>query len=238
MLLALVLGIFIFTLLRGPIFVLISPLWRGQNYIALGLRNVGSIIRSKDALVLENNALREKLSSYNLLETSVNTLTSTQEEILALFNRTSGGKAIAAGVLVHPPETPYDIIIIDAGAGAGVVVGDQVSLPEGGALGKVFEVFDKQSKVLLYSSGGNETNAFLERHNIALTLKGAGGGTLKVDLPRDVTVEVGDRILLPGIPGELIGVVEEVGQEPTNRAKHVIISGVANVNSVRFVEVH
>ncbi|MHB1330814.1 MAG: rod shape-determining protein MreC [Minisyncoccota bacterium] len=234
----LLLGALILFLLRSTLVSVVSPIWNGQNFVALGVKNLMSLVKNKYELVEENTALKERLISYEATLLALRTLEGTQLEILEIFGRRDDSNFIAAGVLVHPPETPYDIIIIDAGDNDGVEEGAMVSLPEGGALGRVTEVYGNQSKVELYSGSGVETNAYLERHSVSIKLVGRGGGSFELELPRDIEVEPGDRILLPGIESELVGVVSEVVLEPTDSTKKVIVRGVGNINNVRFVAIH
>ncbi|MEK7194568.1 MAG: rod shape-determining protein MreC [Patescibacteria group bacterium] len=233
--LVLIFGVILISLLRTPVLSIFAPLWRGQNSIALGFRNFSQMIRSKDALVRENLDLHEKLSSYEILKKTTSSLQNTEEELLSVFGRNFSTGSIAATVLVHPPETPYDILIIDAGSSDSVKQGSKVFLPEGGIIGFISEVEENQSKVSLYSGSGIETNAYLERGDVSIRLIGAGGGSFKVSLPRDVAVEIGDRMLLPSIRNELVGVVVEVVLEPTDSTKRVLVRGLINVSNVRFV---
>ena len=235
--LVLVFGVILISLLRTPVLSIFAPLWRSENMMALGLRNFSQMIRSKDALVRENLDLHQKLASYEILKKTASSLQSTEEELLSLFGRNFSLGSIVATVLVHPPETTYDVLVIDAGSSDGIKQGGKVFLPEGGVIGIISEVEENQSKVSLYSGSGIETNAYLERGNISIKLAGRGGGSFKLLLPRDVEIEVGDRVLLPSIRNELVGVVVEIVLAPTDSTKHVLVEGLANVNSLRFVVV-
>lgn len=235
---SLLFGTLILFLFRSTLVSVASPIWKGQNFVALGVKNLVSLVKDKDKLVEENTVLRERLASYEAIEQALQTLESTQLEMLEIFGRHVDNNFVAAGVLIHPPETPYDILIVDAGESDGVVEGDMVSLPEGGALGRVTEVYENQSKVELYSGSGVEINAYLERNNVAVKLIGRGGGSFGLELPRDVQIEPGDRMLMPGVLSELVGVVSEVTLEPTDSTQKIIVRGVGNINSVRFVAIH
>lgn len=234
---ALVLSLLIFIFLRSYIVAAVAPLWRSENAVSTSFRNTVNMLRDKDALVRENEALKERLSSFDALLASYRTLESSRESLLQSFGRSDALPGLAAGVLVHPPETPYDILIVDAGESEGVAEGDRVSLPEGGALGAVREALWQESKVALYSSGGEKTQAVLERGGHAVTLVGRGGGTFEVELPREVSVVAGDKVLMPGMRSELVGVVEEVSVEPTDSVQHVLVRGVGNIRSIRFVTI-
>jgi cell shape-determining protein MreC len=233
----LVFGIVVFYVFRSPILSAVTPVFKAENAVSRGLSNLFGFFRSKDALINENRILKERLASYDALQSSYRTLESARDDLLSRFGRAPLGEALAAGVLAHPPETPYDILIIDAGLLDGVETGARVTLPEGGALGIVLESLDREAKVVLYSGSGVETPARLERGNVAIVLLGEGGGAMSLSLPRDVAVEVGDKILLPGIRAELIAVVVDVELEPTDSRKKVLARGVRNIRDIRFVSV-
>jgi len=138
-------------------------------------------------------------------------------------------------VLTYPPQTPYDIIIIDAGSNDSLVLGSEVSMPEGPLLGVVSEVFPRRAKVKLFSTNGEETGAVLERNNMPVTLEGTGGGNFRISLPRDIAIERGDRILSRSMSSSLLAVVEEVSVEPTDSFKEILAKSPTNIFSLRFV---
>ena len=156
-------------------------------------------------------------------------------KLLELLGRKQDSNTVAVAVLTHPPQTPYDTIIIDAGSSESVTLGSEVSLPEGPLLGIVSEVFRNRAKVKLFSSPGEETNAILERDNMPVTLTGRGGGNFRLLLPRDVRVEKGDKILSTNIVPHLLAVVEEISVESTDSFKEVLARSPTNIFTLRFV---
>ncbi|MDB5254391.1 MAG: Rod shape-determining protein MreC [Parcubacteria group bacterium] len=229
-----VLGLF-FSFADSLIIRIVSPLWSGEGALARGMENISGYFRTKNALIEENQNLRTRVASQDLALVQSRTNTSSSEEILSHLGRVASSSGIAASVLVHPPETPYDILIIDAGSSEGVTVGQKVLLPEGPEIGKVVETFSHQSRVHLFSSSGEQTAAILERNMTPVTLIGQGGGSFEIELPRDVAVEVGDKIISPDIRSALIGVVGGVDAAPTDSFKKVLVGSVENMYSLRFV---
>ena len=212
-----------------------APVWQMENAVIRNLHNGVGWFNSKKALVEENAMLQEKIYSLELRTLSSLNNSAQENMLLALAGRRPVPEMIVSAVLTHPPQTPYDIIIIDAGSNERVVVGAEVFLPEGPALGSVSEVFSREAKVKLFSSAGEETNAILERDGVPVTLVGAGGGNFKLTLPRDIAVEIGDRILSPGIVPHLLAIVGEVDIRPTDSFKEVLAKSPANIFTIRFV---
>jgi len=233
-------AIFIFgavalTILDETIIRLISPLWTAENAFSQNLRNRVAFLQSQKNLVEENYALKERLLS---LETQIESFSKDRNErdaLLELLGRRQDSEGVLAAVLTRPPQTPYDVILIDVGSNASITSGSEVSLPEGPILGTVSEVFSKKAKVKLFSTSGEETNAILERGSVPVILVGRGGGNFKITLSRDITVEKGDRILSADVFSRLLAVVEDVSVNSTDSFKEILAKSPANLFSLRFV---
>jgi len=188
------------------IFSLFSPVWKAKNVIVNG-NNIPTTIEEQ----------------------------SRENRLLELVGRKQEPKIVIAAVLTYPPQTPYDIIIIDAGSNDSVTVGSEVSLPEGPLLGKVTEVFSKSAKVKLFSSSGEETATILERNDVPVILVGSGGGNFRISLPRDIEVEIGDMILSADVSSRLLAIVADIDVKPTDALKEVIANSPTNIFSLRYV---
>lgn len=212
-----------------------TPFWRIRDNVFKGADNFFGLFRNKDDLITENTALRTKLASYDFLVLSYKALESSRDSLLAEFGRPVSGNEVAASVLVHPPQTSYDLIIIDAGSSNGVVKGDTVSLPEGGVIGVVEDALDNSSRVRLYSSSGVETKGYLERTNDAVVLTGVGSGTLTLKAPKNIQVVEGDRIFSAALRSELLGVVKKVEAKATDAEQTVSAALPVNIYNLRYV---
>lgn len=221
-----IIGAFFFKLFEGPIVKVISPIWRAENSFSQFLRDKAALISSRLALVEENANLKEKISSL--------------ESALAI-SRQAGERQIpedqigVATILARPPETPYDILIVDMAQQSGVKVGSKVSTSEGAPIGVVAEVFGQEAKIKLFSTVKEETHAVLERHSVPVVLVGTGGGNFKIILPRDVAVEKEDRIISLDETSHLLAVVEDIKSQPTDSFKEVLAKSPINIFGLRFV---
>ena len=228
-------GVLVFYLMNGVFISAAAPLWRMENGLSGVWASATEIWRSRQSLVSENVSLKERLSSLELELAARPPAPEENGAWLALLNREAQSDGLVAGVLVRPPRTPYDILIIDAGEDDGVAAGATVALPEGPVLGVVSEVYGGTSKVKLFSSAGEETSAVLERSGLPVILEGSGGGNFRVAVPRETWVEKGDRILSSDVFARLLAVVEEINVEPTDSFKEVLSRGPANLFNIRFV---
>ncbi len=226
-------GLFYFS--KGILVATLSPLWNIRN---LGTRNLGNALtslRSKDSLIEENRNLKEQLEIKEaeiVLIRSFDVGTSSES-----FARNERSNFIKGSILLAPPLTPYDVLLIDIGEKEGVVVGNKVMLHEGSELGVITKVFTSSSEVELLTSHGKQTSAILERHMVPVQLLGRGGGNAEFEVPREIEVFPGDRIVSMQDSGGVIGVVGDVEVRPTDSFKKVLVRSVSNIHGLRSVEV-
>ena len=230
-----VFGAVFFSIFDQAIIALAVPVWRADNILARSLRSGVDLFQTKRTLVAENATLRERLSSLEMELLAISQESVSESTLLALAGRGEKQDNLVVAVLAHPPQTPYDVIIVDAGSNHSVALDWKAYLPEGPALGVVSEVFSNKARVKLFSAVGEETNAVLERSSLPVTLVGRGGGDFKLIIPRDVNVEKGDKIFSPEIDSHLLAIVEEVSLEPTDSFKEVLAKSPTNVFTLRLV---
>ncbi|MGB3922263.1 MAG: rod shape-determining protein MreC [Minisyncoccia bacterium] len=228
-----VIGAAIFSVFDGFILSALSPLWKTENAVERNLKNISSFFSSRLQLEKENTLLRERISSLEL-ERAASVGTETRQILLELLGR-KGEKEIVATVLTRPPQSPYDVVVIDAGLDESLAVGSKVFLPEGVFLGTVSEVFYSQARVTLFSASKIETPAVLERGGLPVTLVGVGAGNFTITLPQDTLVEAGDRILSADISSRLLAVVGGTESEPTSSFKEALAKSPVNIFNMRFV---
>jgi cell shape-determining protein MreC len=215
----------------------VSPLWSAENRFSNALSGTGGFFHSKNSLINENADLKSRIAS---LELEKSTLLLAQDEnarLLELLGRRARPLGVMATVLTHPPQSPYDLLIVDAGSNDGLAVGASAGLPEGPKLGLVEEVFPRYARIKLFTTPGERTEAVLERRQLPVTLEGSGGGNFRINVPRDTEVLVGDRVLSSGLVASLLAVVEEVNLEATDSFKEVLARSPANIFKVRHINI-
>ncbi len=227
----------ILSLFGGKVVSVVSPVWRGEHFLSRFLGPTLEYWRGKQALVDENISLREKVTALEF-EKSTLTLALNQEHSLeALLGRLPQPGEVIASVLTRPPQSPYDLFIIDAGERDGIAVGAQAGLPEGPLLGTISDVFASSAKVKLFSSAGEKTEAVLERGNTPVILEGRGGGAFRVKVPRETPAVIGDRIISADTSYRLLGVIEDISVSSTDSFKEISARSPANIFDVRLISV-
>ncbi len=235
-----VISIFIFgfiftTFFKGSVLEIFSPLWQLRAEV-LGEKNAFiSFFKSRNSLIEENKILKERLISQEGLVGSFNALESIHNSLLLQTGNPSNEQKIAAGVISRPPQSFYDVIIIDIGNENGINVGNKVILPFGALIGEVTKSLSKTSQITLFSTYGKETEAILERGEVPITITGLGGGNFEIKIPRDISIEKDDRILSKGLDPRLIAIVEDITAESTDSFKKVIAVTPNSIYSLRYV---
>ena len=152
-------------------------------------------------LIMQNEAL---INRNRALSVQVNTL-------IALAGTTTPRvRGVVARVLARPNQSPYDTLIIGAGTASGSATGDVITAMGGIPIGTIKEVSTFSSRVLLFSSPGITTDAWVGVARNPITLKGTGAGTFTASVPHQTDIAVGDLVFVSGAPYFAIGRVVRV----------------------------
>lgn len=207
-----------------------SPLWKAGSalsgaagYATVPFANVVSLQEERDALLRENEALRIENAA----------LTAAQSDRARVE---AEGRAVA-GVLVRPPVSPYDVLVVDTGAGNGIAVGALAYGPGGTPVGIVESVTVESARVALYSSPGRSTEGWVGEARLPITLTGKGSGAFQAFLSREAAVAVGDAVYLPG-PGALpVGSVVRIESDPSSPRATIHIHPMVSPFSLTWVSI-
>ena len=224
--------------IAGGLFTLL-----GGTITSLGSGLVSATDGTKDLVFGASVNKQELIESYKVLEQERDELKANSvafislrernEELLRLLGRGGDITKVAAGVIKKPPFSPYDIYTLDAGVQDGVAVGNLVLFSDFVALGRIGRSNGTGSKVTLFSAPQNTT--LMNLRSITFEAIGQGGGTIRIDAPRDFEVEPGDAITLPGYGVYVTGIVSEVVFKPQDSFKKVLAKVPVNIESVEVV---
>ena len=105
-------------------------------------------------------------------------------------------------------------------------------------IGRVAAVYSNSSKVVLFSTAGEKTQVVLGgRKDIFMQIVGRGGGNFEMTIPRDLTLNKGDEVVLPGITPYILAVVETVISDPRDPFVKALLVSPVNMEELKFVEV-
>jgi cell shape-determining protein MreC len=191
--------------------------------ISKSFTDAGELSKRNEQLILENQIL-----------THENKIFLERLQDLAPVESLQG---VLAGVLMRPPESPYDTLVLSSGSAEGILEGMGVFSVGGVPLGVITEVTNDFSRAALLSSSGMVTRGWIGEERVPIELYGTGGGALRARLPRAVTVVAGAQVFAPG-PGALpFGVVSRVDDDPSAPDITLRITPSANLFSLTWVVV-
>ncbi|HEX5774979.1 MAG TPA: rod shape-determining protein MreC [Candidatus Paceibacterota bacterium] len=219
----------------GALTALAMPFWQAGNGLTRGAGSLVAVWSDKNALASERDRLmRENLS----LAEETRVLAAANTDLTRLLgSREEAPEGVLAGVLARPPVAPYDTLVVDQGAGAGVTAGAQVLGPGGAPVGTVESTTAHTSRVLLYSTSGQSSEGWVGAARLPITLEGAGAGAFRALVPRDASIAVGDMVYLPG-PGAIpVGIITRVDADPSSPRATVHIRPFTSPFSITWVEI-
>jgi rod shape-determining protein MreC len=191
-------------------------------FLLLSVRRENQRLKADlDRSEMENQYLRGQLS------------TADRAGALAIFQKTSESRTLAARVIGNTTDPDGQTVIVDRGAADGVQKGMAVIKPEG-IVGKVIGVFPHAADVLLVTDPTFAAGVVSQSNRAYGTLKGLGQSAVMVDyVQNEETVEPGewfltsgDDLIFPrGIPA---GQVTVVRPGRTRKEVYLMPSGLQN----------
>jgi cell shape-determining protein MreC len=245
-----------FPRLFSSIFTSISrPFWRIEFAREIGLfRDVDTLAMEKEDLQLRlddilyrseklNQIESENVLLKSILKRSVSTsspsfdanLISIDSEATTSDIYSYKSKYVLGAVLMRPPASFYDELIIDLGLKDGISINDLVYAPGNILIGKVVEVLDETSKVLLITSPDQKYEAIVGQEKAIISLYGVGGSGMVAEVPQGLSVEVGDIVSIPSIDNKVVGFIKSKEEDPALPFKKLFISSGANIYNLAFV---
>ncbi len=232
------------------------------NNIGYKFSSTGDYFKNKKLIVLKNEELQAQLnemsarvSNYSIVLDENNNL----KEILG--RKTEKVNMILSAILSKPNQSMYDTLIIDAGANQGIKIGEVVFALGNVPIGRIAEVDASSSKVVLFSNPKEKTEVVITPDhniikeavvsasgevlppivhtggNIFMQVVGRGGGNFEMILPRDLILEKGTEVHLPGITPYILGVVQTIISDPRDAFQKALLTSPVNIQELKFVEV-
>lgn len=225
-------------LLRGVdnIFGAIArPIWQAENFTADFL---ALTVSSKKDLYKQNIALKAALAEKEHTLAGTDVVREENEDLKNILGRVNKDSTIVlSAILAKPNQTPYDTLIIDRGEDDGLVPDDLVFAQGNILVGEIESVEAKTAKVILFSTPGNISQVVLGATGKYFNARGQGGGTIEVEVSREVEVKEGDMFFYPGLDNTLVGVAKKIEFDPRDSFKRVIMKSPVNIQEERWVEV-
>jgi len=200
--------------------------------------NTSSFLSSKKSLLVENENLKLQLDEISNKVLNYNSVLDENIKLKEILGRKDTTPVMTlAGILSKPNQSVYDTLIIDAGENQGVAVGQRVFAKGNVPIGKVDTAYPNSSKVILFSNPGEKTEVVISGKNIFMELVGRGGGNFEMTLQRDLILEKGTEVVLPGIIPYILGTVETIISDPRDSFQKALLVSPVNIQELKFVEI-
>jgi cell shape-determining protein MreC len=223
------------------VFIVVAALlWRGAAAGLLWRILAPVTLWRNDADFSEITQLQVQLASTTAALADRNLLYQENLDLKARLDRDGVEETVLAGILLRPPGTPYDTLMVDAGAAQGIVVGDQVSAGGEAFIGTVEQVYPTTARVVLFSAPGQNFNALLTQEDgsvVPINVVGQGGGSMVATVPANTIAMVGDPVVFPGINGGFSGSISAVVTKEGDSFETLYLSLPADPLTLRFVEI-
>lgn len=211
------------------------PLWRSGNAVADTAELADVLTKSKTALARENANLRRELESSRRELSALQSLASENDELRRLLDLSGEEGFVTAVVLAKPPLSPYDSLVIEFGPNSPVAVGARVYAEGDAALGEIAEVNGTTAIARLYSTAGTEVDGTMDRTNVEHKAQGTGGGSFELKVPKEVDIQVGDKLVMPGLRPKVLGIVRQIDSRPSDSFQHALIKSPVNIFQLEWV---
>lgn len=202
------------------------------------ISSASTVFRSKQSLFNDNVDLKMELDKQSTFVANYNSILDENNKLKEILGRKSEKMdLILAGILAKPNHSLYGALSIDAGVNQGVAVGARVFALGNVPIGRVAEIFPNYSKIILYSNPGEKTDVVINGKDVFLQAVGRGGGNFELVLPRDLTIEKGTEVDLPGVTPYILGTVQTIISDPRDAFQKALLTSPVNVQELNFLEV-
>lgn len=217
------------SLLEGAALRGLGPLAWMVDRVSGIFASASSGARSRSELLDENRKLRAELLELRRGALRLEGLEQENEGLARTlgFSRREQGRLRAAEVVYADHGSWLRSLVLYAGSSGGGARRNQPVLTSDGLVGRVVRVAGGYAKVQLVTDRAASVGVQLERSRRQAVLRGSAPGELLLDyVPRQATIEVGERVLTAGIDGVYprgipVGVVISV--EPGDEAFHRVV---------------
>ena len=188
---------------RTVVIDMLAPVMNAASRPIASAKDVAAQVENLVALKEENARLQSENQTLLEWQTVGRELQSQNAALRDLLKFTPDPRAtyVTAPVIADTSSSYVRSLIVLAGAGDGVVKG-QAAITGAGLAGRVLEVGQRASRVLLLTDISARVPVIVERTRDQAVLAGNNSENPELRyLPRDVDIKVGDRIVTSGVGG-------------------------------------
>ncbi len=223
--------------LRALVRTATIPVWTAGSRAASAVFGSG-FFTSRASLLRENALLQQQLSDAEQRAAGYQALKDENDSLRSIALLAGVEKGITAPVVSSVLSSPYGSFLIGAGSADELARGSIVlaASPDAGGfvIGRVGDVSAHTALVNELFAPGTALEATLK--GAAVMLQGRGDNA-RADIPRELSVSVGDIVTVPSLGGRPVGVVDNVVSDPASSHQEVYIGLPVSISSLRFIYV-
>lgn len=215
------------------------PFWKTERAAEDALARASLFFASRKTLMRDVETLNTALKRAQSLLADRELLLQKNRLLEERFGRApDNDRRLVGEILAVPPRSPYDTAVIDIGTRDGVMVGD-LALSGSVILGTVEKTFARTSLITFFSTAGNTVPVLILHDGSAIPIeaKGEGGGAFRARLPKEVSLRVGDAIVLPGESSLVFAAVNAIEGNAADSFQTVRFKNPVSLQSLRFLEI-
>ncbi len=191
----------LFGVVGGPLFAL-------ENAAVSAAAPLLDYLTSKRSLAEENRALRESVDRLQVAALERDTLAAERDALRAELDVPGrAASSVVAEILLRPPQTSFDSLVLGAGERDGVSAGDLVR-SHGAPVGVIVEARDGSSVAALFSAP--ESRLAVTVGAATAEAVGRGDGRYAIELPAQLSPATGTSVLSVAHGGAPLGYVSAV----------------------------
>lgn len=220
----------------------IGPVVQSLGHVTSSLENLvkeyvwlKNLRRENEILQDQVNQLQQKVTEYK--EAYVENL---RLRRLLDFKNTLQAKAIPAQVVLHDLTGWFQTLIVDKGFKDGIGP-DMAVVNDEGVVGRILDVSDRYSRVLLITDPGSSVDAVIQRNRVRGILSGKdSNGCILKYVRGNLDVEVGDLIITSGKDGIFakglrLGVVQGIFKDPVDLFQKIEVKPLVRLSALEEV---
>jgi rod shape-determining protein MreC len=224
----------------------IAPVsWSIHNFSG-GVKSFRNFWLAQNSLLTENNNLQAQLVQCQTNQAQLNNLTAENDLLKRELNfvREKPWRYVSAKIITGVSDPLSQSVVINRGRHDGLIPGLAVIAASGVLVGKISEVGDAHSKVLLLTDNKSRVAATVQNFGQTVGLvEGQFGLSLSMtNIPQNQELREGDLVVTSGLEGQIprnliIAKIDSVNQVASEIFKTAILSPIVSFDNLSYVAV-
>ncbi len=216
---------------------LAKPMWALRDSTLTTTSAALKTMQTKQTLINENLILQNNILQLRRENYISQAIIKENETLQKLLDRIDKHTELLPSTIIHNKAySPYDTFIIDIGASNGVREDMLVITPENIVVGMITKALNDTSTVTQFSAPKITTDIIINSATTThATITGHGAGTMQMQIPRDIMLNINDTIILPSFSTYLIGSIASIETSPVDAYKTIYVRSPLNIYNLRFV---